>query len=110
MSGTVTMKRGDTRKSIVIDCFMPPDEQGKIKEVDFTDADVEFLMTRGNTALLDRVEAYIEGDPKDGVLAYHFEDGDTDTAGIFKAWFKVTYNDGSRETFPDSGHIIINIE
>lgn len=107
---TVTMKRGDTRKSVVIDCFMPPSEQGAVKKVDFTGAEVRFLMMRGNAVLLDRVEAYIEGEPEDGVLAYHFEDGDTDKAGIMKAWFKVTYNDGSRETFPDSGSIIINIE
>jgi hypothetical protein len=102
---TVTMKRGDTRKSIVIDCFMPDG-----RAVDFAEAGVQFLMTRGNTVLLDHVEAYIESEPENGVLAYHFEDGDTDKGGIMRAWFKVTYPDGSRETFPDSGSLIINIE
>lgn len=100
---TQTMKKGDTRKSIVIEGYMP--DGGP---VDFTGAEVRFLMMKGQTVLIDR-EAYIE-DAEGGILAHHFEDGDTDSAGIFKAWFKVTYNDGSRETFPDSGCIIINIE
>lgn len=100
----VTIKRGDTRRSIVGDAKDPNNEV-----VDLTGAEVRFLMMRGRNVLLDHVPAYIE-DLTTGTVAYHFEDGDTDTAGIFKAWFKVTYPDGSRETFPNSGSIIINIE
>lgn len=100
----VTIKRGDTRRSIIGDITDP-----NHAVVDLTGADVRFLMMKGQNVLLDHVPAYIE-DLTTGTVAYHFEDGDTDTVGILKGWFKVTYPDGSRETFPDSGSIIINIE
>lgn len=101
---SVTIKRGDTRTSVVGDLKKPNGGA-----VDLTEAEVRFLMIKGNTVLLDHVWAYIE-DLIAGTVAYHFEDGETDTAGIMKAWFKVKYPDGSRETFPNSGYIIVNIE
>lgn len=99
-----TIKKGDTRTSIVVDCFKPAGGA-----VDFTDATVTFVMMKGITALID-APAYIVGEPTAGVLAYHFEDGQTDVTGDLLAWFKVTYPDGSRETFPNTDSIIVSIQ
>lgn len=46
----------------------------------------------------------------DGVVRYSWQAGDTDTAGLYKAEFEVTYADSTIETFPNEGKLIISIE
>lgn len=112
---TVTIKKGDTRTAIAANLKSP-----KGNPVDLTGTEVRFKMlpTRRNylnkpvrsncSAYIDR-EALIM-DAEAGRVAFVFEPGETDQRGIMYGEFKVTYVDGSIETFPNSGYIIINIE
>ena len=42
-----------------------------------------------------------------GVVQYDWQSGDTDTAGTYLVEFEVTYTDGSIETFPNTGSLIV---
>lgn len=39
----------------------------------------------------------------DGVVAYHWTDGDTDAPGLYICEWTVTYTDGSQQSFPSNG-------
>jgi hypothetical protein len=41
-----------------------------------------------------------------GIIDYTWQVGDTDTVGVFLARFRVTFSDGSIETFPNAGRFI----
>ncbi len=48
-------------------------------------------------------------DSAQNILSYQWVAGDTDTAGVYRAEFEVTYSDGKIETFPNSDYIQINV-
>lgn len=79
-----------------------------------TDATVEFHMTDsdGTIKINTSDNVSIVGDPLNGTVKYEWQANgtkDTDVAGEFKAEWEVTYSDGSIETFPNDGSIIILI-
>lgn len=47
--------------------------------------------------------------PTQGYVRYDFDAADTDTAGIFKGEFEVTWVDGRIETHPEDSYIPIKI-
>lgn len=73
---------------------------------DLTDATAAFTMVHNRRVVVDRADADIE----DGHAVYQWKDGDTDTAGVLKGEFTVTYANGTRETDPETGYIQITIE
>lgn len=48
-------------------------------------------------------------DATNGVVRYSWVSGDTDTAAIFDAEFKVVYADSRRETFPNYGYDTVHV-
>jgi hypothetical protein len=48
-------------------------------------------------------------DATNGVVSYSWVEGDTDTAGVYAGEFEVVWNDGRRETFPNTAFIDITI-
>lgn len=48
-------------------------------------------------------------DGPNGIIRYDWQTGDTDTAGTFLSRFKVTFSDGTIETFPNAGRYIKTI-
>lgn len=42
-------------------------------------------------------------------VVYYWQDGDTAVAGLYQAEFEITYADGTVETAPNGGFIVINI-
>jgi len=48
-------------------------------------------------------------DGANGIIDYTWQTGDTDTAGVYLSRFKVTFSDGSVETFPNAGRYIKTI-
>lgn len=101
----LTMKRGDTRIAPKAKLKSP-----KGLPIDLTGAKVDFIMARysNGIVLVDR-EAYVL-DAENGVVCFVFELSEADVLGMMKAEFKVTYPDGSYETFPNQGYILINFE
>jgi hypothetical protein len=63
----------------------------------------------GGTVVVDREAASIDGDPANGVVRYDWDPADTAAAGRFEAEFEVTYTDGTVETFPNDGFIVVQI-
>ena len=103
MSYDITLKRGDTRHAIKA---VLKDSDGA--PVDLTGCTVKFLMAPlGRPAVIDR-EVHVQ-DAEAGEVWVVWVPGDTDISGVYRAEFKVTYPDGRRETFPNSGYISINI-
>lgn len=75
-------------------------------KADLTGATVRFLMRAYGGPVFERVAEV--RDAAEGVVWVVFERADT-LAGIYQAEFEVLYHDGSFETFPNAGHILIEI-
>lgn len=74
--------------------------------VDLTGATVLFLMERNRTNVVSG-EAVIGGE--DGEVSYAWQEGDTDTPGIYLAEWEVTFSDNTVRTFPNDGYSRIKI-
>ena len=103
MSYDVTLKRGDTRhalKAVLKDANGNP--------VNLENCTVTFRMASlGQSALVDReVDMH---DALAGEVWVVWAPGETDVSGVYRAEFQVTYPDGRKETFPNSGYLSIQI-
>jgi hypothetical protein len=95
------IKRGDT--SPALRCALLPDS------VSLAGASVRFQMRpRGGATLIDR-PAEIETVFAPAVVVHRWTSAETDEAGRFEAEFRVTYMDGTVETFPNLGFIEVFI-
>jgi hypothetical protein len=103
MSHDAVIKRGDTRhalKAILKDAAGIP--------VDLTGCTVRFAMAPlGKFAIISRA-AHVENAVA-GEVWVVWAPGETDTSGIYRAEFQVTYRDGRKGTFPNDGYISIRI-
>jgi hypothetical protein len=101
----LNMKRGDTRTAPKAKLKSP-----KGLPVNLTDAKVDFIMARytNGIVLIDREAEVL--DAENGIVCFVFEPAEANVLGMMKAEFKVTYLDGSEETFPNEGYILINFE
>jgi hypothetical protein len=103
MSYDVTIKRGDTRHAIRA---ILKDSSGS--PVNLTGCTVTFCMAPlGRSAVVSR-EVDIH-DTAGGEVWVVFAPGETDISGVYRAEFRVTYPDGRKETFPNSGYLAIQI-
>jgi hypothetical protein len=96
-----TIKRGDS--SPAIRYALEPDT------VDLTGATVRFQMrVRNGAQVLDAAAAIVTaaGMP---TVQYGWQTGDTATAGLYEAEFRVLYSNGAVETFPNQGFILVRI-
>ncbi|MBF9042942.1 BppU family phage baseplate upper protein [Rhodobacterales bacterium HKCCE4037] len=78
--------------------------------VNLTDATVVFhmrLKSTGAVAIEDGTVTILS--ESGGTVAYPWQAGDTDDAGIYEAEFEVTYSDSAVETFPNLGFIEVVI-
>ena len=44
-----------------------------------------------------------------GIVKYLWQTGDTDTRGLYRAEWEVTYSDGTVETFPNDSYIWVEV-
>lgn len=98
---TFYIKRGDTAPALRL--VLEP------ATVDLTGATVQFQMRpKGGTISVDRTAAVITatGTP---TVQYTWQASDTATAGLYEAEFRVTYDDGAIETFPNNGYIAVRV-
>jgi hypothetical protein len=99
MGDTFYLKAGDTAPMLTATLT-----DAEEKPIDLTGSDVAFhlLEPRGGATVLD-TPASIPS-PDDGTVAYEWADTDTDESGRYRAEFRVTYPDGTVETFPNVGY------
>lgn len=92
-----TIKRGDTSPALRF--VLLPDS------VSLAGATIRFQMrARGGPTVIDR-PTEIQSLFEPAVVAHLWAQGETDTPGRFEAEFRVTYLDGTVETFPNLGFI-----
>jgi hypothetical protein len=103
MSYDITIKRGDTRNAIKA---ILKDSSGN--PVNLENCHVKFHMAPLNRPAVISRAAHIENAAA-GEVWVVWAPGETDVAGIYRAEFEVTYDDGRRETFPNDGYISIQI-
>jgi hypothetical protein len=53
-------------------------------------------------------DAYI-ADAVAGEVWLIWQPGETQVTGLYRIEFRVTYQDGNRETFPNGGYLLVNI-
>lgn len=101
----MTMKRGDTRTAPTAKLKTP-----KGNPLDLTGASVTFVMKRyhNGVVLIDREATILEAE--NGRVCHVFTEEEADVLGVMKCVFRVTHIDGSIETFPNQGYIIIDFE
>jgi hypothetical protein len=95
------IKRGDTGPSIRYS-LLPA-------TITIAGATVRFQMRAigSGQTLIDAVATIITPSPP--VVQYDWQAGDTDTAGIYQAEWRVEYADSSVETFPNRGFVQVNV-
>jgi hypothetical protein len=101
MTDTFYLKRGDTRPSIRLAL--------ERTDVSLTGAQVRFQMrARGGAMVLD-APAVIEVATGTPTVRFDWQAADTGTAGLYEAELRVAYPDGTTETFPNSGFVLVRI-
>lgn len=101
--GTFYIKQNDTQPALRAQL-----KDGDDYPIVLTGASVRFHMrTLTGTVVVDEAATIIT--PANGIVQYNWQAADTATVGSYQAEFEVTYNDGSIETFPNSGYIRIQI-
>lgn len=70
--------------------------------------DVQFLMSNSRNHIVINKPVFII-DALEGKVWFPFEESETTQTGNFKGEFVVNFNDGRRETFPNTGNIPIEI-
>ena len=101
MADTFYIKRGDTSPALRF--ALAPDT------IDLSGATVNFQMRPRRSAIsVDTVATIDSATPP--IVSYSWSSGDTVTAGIYEAEFRVTYADGTIETFPNNDFISVIIK
>jgi len=78
--------------------------------VNLTGASVQFRMVAfGTLTPLIVNSAAVVTDTLGGGVQYEWQSADTETAGVYDALFKVTFGDGTIETFINSENIRVHI-
>lgn len=100
MHNVFVIKRGDTSPSLR---YLLPDA------VSLAGAQVRFQMRKIDSDTVLDVPADIENVFEPAIVAHLWASGQTDAPGRFEAEFRVTYMDGTVETFPNRGFITVII-
>lgn len=95
---TFTIKRGDTLPKI---SAVLSDKDGP---VDLTGASVRLIVP----PIVDASATIVDADA--GSVEYQWQAGDTETRGVYKAEFQVTFPSGDILTFPNDGFITVQID
>jgi hypothetical protein len=98
-----TIKQGDTSPAIEAVLRSP---NGDV--VDLTGATVRFFMRSNDGVRFVDAPATIDG-ATEGIVVYEWSQTDTDTPGLNHAEWRVTFPDGTIETFPNSEFLQIHI-
>ena len=98
------LKQNDTSPAI---SAILKDSAGAV--IDLSSASVVFHMKAIGASTLKIDTSATITDPENGAIQYDWVSGDTDTPGTYYAEFKVTYTDGSVESFPNTENLLVTI-
>ena len=108
-----TIKQGDTGPALLFQCYPLEDDQivpGTSVPQDVTGSTVTFTMMKGQSTVIDHQPAVIV-DGVNGIVKYVWGANDTAVAGARRAFFWVTFGDGTKVSFPnDDDPITIAID
>lgn len=98
------IKQNDTSPSLGAQLL-----DGSKQIIDLTGCSVRFHMkiAGSTTVAVDGTAVVTNG--TEGRVAYEWSTGDTQTAANYQGEFEVTYPNGTVETFPNSGYIVVRV-
>ena len=98
------IKQNDTSPALAAQLL-----DGSQNIIDLTGASVRFHMkiAGGTTVAVDNAAVVTNG--SEGRVQYEWVTGDTTTAANYQGEFEVTYQNGTVESFPNSGYIVIRV-
>jgi hypothetical protein len=77
--------------------------------VNLTGATVKFIMRKPGASTAKVSAAATVVTPLAGEVSYQWTGTDTDTAGTYNGEFEVTFSGGAKQTFPNDGHLKIEV-
>ena len=98
------IKQGDTKPDFE---KVLRDDQGRY--IDLSEVDtIAFKMNEfyKGTGKIDSAATFTKADHE---AVYEFQSGDTDTKGLYKAEFQLTYDDSSVRTIPQNTYYLIEV-
>lgn len=106
MASSFYIKQNDTAPSIEA---VLTDANGRTKSMAEA-ASVKFHMKSETGTILIEDGTGTVKTPAKGIVAYDWQAGDTSNTGIHNAEFEITYNNGTIETFPNTGYIRVIVK
>lgn len=76
--------------------------------IDLTNCTVNFILKRGSSTIIDRTVTI--NDAASGEVWVVFSKDELDNPGRWQGEFVVTFDDGSKETFPNQGYLEVKIK
>lgn len=98
------IKQNDTSPSLGAQLL-----DGSKQIIDLTGASVRFHMKIAGGSAVAVDGAATVSNAAEGRVQYEWAAGDTTTAANYQGEFEVTYPNGTVETFPNSGYIVVRV-
>jgi hypothetical protein len=112
MATDFTIRQNDTGVALQVTCYSVERDQvvvGTTTPTDLTGGSATFTMKKGPTTVIDHQPATIV-DSVGGIVKYVWSASDTSSAGRRHGWFRITFADGTKVSFPnDDDPITIQI-
>jgi hypothetical protein len=101
---TITIKQDDTQPAMKVRL-----KNASGNAVNLTNATVQVAIQHYSQPDIKFLrDAYIQ-DAITGEVWLVWQSEETQVTGLYRIEFRVTYQDGSRETFPNDGYLMVNI-
>lgn len=104
MATIFRIKRNDTSPPITAELL---DAAGAV--VNLTGATVKFIMSPKGSSTPKVNAAAVVTNPTGGTVSYTWQPADTDTHGTFVAEWECVFADGSKQTFPNSRYLEVQV-
>jgi len=103
MAADFTIKQNDTGVPLQVTCYAVEKDQvvvGTTTPIDLTGCTATFTMKKGSSTVIDHQPATIPN-AAGGIAKYAWQAADTATAGKRKGYFRITFGDGTKVSFPN---------
>lgn len=99
-----TIKQNDTRPNLDAQLL-----NADSLPIDLTGCTVRFLMASTSDGAVKINAVCAITDAVNGKVRYYWQYGDTAVFGDYKAEFEITFPDGSKQTVPNDGYLVISV-